>query len=334
MAITIKDIAEKAGASIATVSRVLNDSKPVSPELKKKILKIIEETDYKPNALARGLINNQTSLLGVIIPDIGNQTFASLINGIEWVADENKFDIVVSNSHGQTEKELEIFDVFREKQLDGIIFSGVVLTEKHRYFFDKYKVPTVIVSQNFSRDEIPSVTINNFQAAYEATSYLIELGHERIGMITGFLKDIAAGMDRYRGFSTALREHALQEYSEYIKEGDFTLISGYRGMEEILKNRVIPTAIFAASDKMAIGAMNSCFDNGLKVPDDLSLVGFDDLEIASVVRPTLTTIHQDHHEIGKIAARLLINRIRGIEDGVWNIQPSYKLIERQSTKKI
>ncbi|MDI3548293.1 MAG: LacI family transcriptional regulator [Halanaerobiales bacterium] len=334
MAVTIKDIAERAGVSIATVSRVLNDSKPVSPELKRRVLKIIKETEYKPNALARGLIKNQTGLIGVIIPDIGNQTFASLIKGIEGVADQNKFDIIVSNSHGEVEKELEIFDVFREKQLDGIIFSGVVFSEKHRQFFEKYKIPIVIVSQNFPQVELPSVTIDNFRAAYDATTYLIKLGHKRIAMITGPLQDIAAGMDRYRGFRTALKEYGLEEREEYLKEGDFSLNSGYKAMGEILKSEVLPTAVFAACDKMAVGAMNCCFDSGYKVPEDISIVGFDDLEIATAVRPALTTIHQDHKEIGAIAARLLINRIRGEEKGAWNVQPAYKLIKRGSTRKL
>src|SRR5690554_3802544 len=157
MNITIKDVAKKAGVSIATVSRVLNDSKPVSPELKKKILDIIEETRYKPNALARGLIKKETGMIGVIIPDISNLNFAELIKGIEGIADENKFEIVVSNSHAKVEKELEILDVFREKQLDGIVLSGVYFTEKHRSFFDTYKLPTVIVSQKFPGINLPSV---------------------------------------------------------------------------------------------------------------------------------------------------------------------------------
>lgn len=334
MAITIKDIAERAGVSIATVSRVLNDSKPVSTELKKKILQIVEETEYKPNALARGLIKNQTGLIGIIIPDISNQTFASLITGIEGIADQNKFDIVVSNSHGKVEKELEIFDVFREKQLDGIIFSGVALTTEHQRFFEKYKLPTVIVSQNFPQIELPSVLINNFQAAYDATNFLINLGHKKIAMITGLLEDISSGLDRYRGYSAALREAGLAEQEEYVKEGDFTMNSGYTLMAEILKCTTLPTAVFASSDKMAIGAMNCCYDSGYRVPADISIMGFDDLEIATAVRPALTTIHQDNKEIGAIAARLLIESIKKKEKRAWNVQPSYSLIERQSTARI
>lgn len=333
MAITIKDIAKKAGVSIATVSRVLNDSKPVSPELRRRVLKIVKETGYKPNALARGLIKKATGLIGIILPDIANQNFAELIKGIEEVADQNKFDIVVSNSHGNVEKELEILDVFREKQLDGIIFSGVTFTDDHSHFFQKYKIPLVIVGQNFPQIELPSVAINNFQAAYDATLFLIKLGHKNIAMISGPFNDIAAGKDRYRGYSTALKEYGLEEIQGYVQKGDFTIESGYRAMEKIMAIKPLPTAVFAASDKMAIGAMNFCFDNGYKVPDDISIIGFDDMEIASVVRPTLTTIHQNKKEIGALTARLLIDRIKGKESGIWNVQPPYKLIERQSTKR-
>ncbi|ACL70307.1 LacI family DNA-binding transcriptional regulator [Halothermothrix orenii] len=335
MGLTIKDIAQKAGVSTATVSRVLNNSKPVSPQLKKKVLKVVEETGYRPNALARGLIKKHTALIGVIIPDVANLNFAEMIKGIEQVADENNFDIILSSSGANVDKELEIFDVFIEKQLDGIIFSGVFFTDRHKEFFNKYNIPTVIVGQNFPGVELPSVTINNFQAAYEATSYLIELGHRRIGMITGPLKDIAAGLDRYRGFSAALKEYKVKEIEEYVVEGDFNIDSGYRCMEDILTGKEVPpTAIFAASDKIAIGAMNCCYDKGYKVPDDISIIGFDDTEVASVVRPSLTTIHQNHQEIGSTTAQLLIDRIKGRHNRAINVQLPYRLIERESTRKI
>lgn len=331
MTVTIKDIARRAGVSIATVSRVINESKPVSKELKAKVMKIINETGYKPNALARGLIKKETGLIGIVIPDIANQNFAQLIKGIEGIADENNFDIIVSNSHGVVEKELEILNVFREKQIDGIIFSGVFLTDEHKIFFERYGLPTVTVTQNFSQLNIPSVTINNFQAAYDATTHLIDLGHKSIGMITGPLKDIASGMERYRGYSAALKEYGVEERGDYVKEGDFSLNNGYILMNEILNLCSYPTAIFAASDKMAVGAMNCCFDKGLQVPEDISIVGFDNIELASAVRPALTTIHKDNKKMGATTASLLIKRIKKLEDAAWNLHIPYQLVVRKST---
>lgn len=335
MGVTIKDVAQRAGVSIATVSRVINDSKPVSPELKKKILDIIEETGYKPNALARGLIKKNTSIIGIIIPDIANLNLAEVIKGIEGEADKNNFDIIVSNSHALVEKELEIFDVFREKQLDGILFSGVYFSEKHQKFFERYRIPIVVIGQHFPGVDLPSVTINNFQAAYEATSYLIQLGHKEIGMITGPLEDMAAGRDRYRGFSAALEENGLQKRDEYFAETSFTIRGGYAAMEEIFKKTSDPpTAIFAGADSIAIGAMNCCFDAGLEVPQDISIIGFDDNILASAVRPPLTTISINHEEIGVVATGLLLDKIKGNEKGHWNVQVPYRLVVRQSTCKL
>ncbi len=336
MDVTIKDIAQKAGVSIATVSRVINDSKPVSPELRKRILDIIEETGYKPNALARGLIKKNTSILGIIIPEIANLNLAEVIKGIEGEADKNGFDIIVSNSHALVEKEWEILDVFREKQLDGILFSGVYFSEKHQKFFQRYQIPIVVIGQHFPGVYLPSVTINNFQAAYEATSYLIQLGHKEIGMICGPLEDMAAGRDRYRGFSAAMEESGLQKREGYFAETSFSIGGGYVAMEEIFKKtgNNPPTAIFAGADSIAIGAMNCCFDAGLEVPGDISIIGFDDNILASAVRPPLTTISTNHEEIGVVATGLLLDRIKGNDKGHWNVQVPYRLVVRQSTSRI
>ncbi|MCF8000619.1 MAG: LacI family transcriptional regulator [Halanaerobiales bacterium] len=329
--LTMKDIAERAGVSVATVSRVLNNTKPVSSELKKKVLDIVKETGYKPNALARSLIKQRTGTIGVIIPDMDNETFADLIKGIELITDRNDHVILVTNTMGEVKKELEMFNLFEEKRLDGIIFSGVSLTEKHIDFFEKYKIPTVLVGQTFNKLDFPSVTIDNFQASFDITEYLIELGHQNIGMIRGPLYDIQAGKERLLGYKTALRENDYPVNNDFIIEGDFTITSGYKAMEEIWSNELKPTAIFSASDKMAIGALNYCLDHGLKVPEDVSIAGFDDMELATAVRPALTTIHQDQVEKGIKTADILLDLIEKEEKESYNIQLPYSLIERDST---
>lgn len=329
--LTMKDIAERAGVSVATVSRVLNNTKPVSSELKKKVLDIVKETGYKPNALARSLIKQRTGTIGVIIPDMDNETFADLIKGIELITDRNDHVILVTNTMGEVKKELEMFNLFEEKRLDGIIFSGVSLTEKHIDFFEKYKIPTVLVGQTFNKLDFPSVTIDNFQASFDITEYLIELGHQNIGMIRGPLYDIQAGKERLLGYKTALRENDFPVNNDFIIEGDFTITSGYKAMEEIWSNELKPTAIFSASDKMAIGALNYCLDHGLKVPEDVSIAGFDDMELATAVRPALTTIHQDQVEKGIKTADILLDLIEKEEKESYNIQLPYSLIERDST---
>lgn len=331
--LTMKDIAEKAGVSVATVSRVLNNTKPVSSELKKKVLDIVKETGYKPNALARSLIKQRTGTIGVIIPDMDNETFADLIKGIELITDKNDYVILVTNTMGEVKKELEMFNLFEEKRLDGIIFSGVSLTEKHIDFFDKYEIPTVVVGQTFKKLDFPSVTIDNFQAAFDITEYLIKFGHENIAMIRGPLYDMQAGKERLLGYKTALRENDYPVNKDFIIQGDFTIKSGYKAMEKIWRNELKPTAIFSASDKMAIGALNYCLDNGLKVPEDISIAGFDDMELATAVRPALTTIHQDQVEKGIKTAEILLELIEKEGKESYNIQLPYTLIERDSTCK-
>ncbi len=332
--LTMKDIAEKAGVSIATVSRVLNNTKPVSSELRKKVLDIVQKTGYKPNALARSLIKQRTGTIGVIIPDMDNETFADLIKGIELITDKNDYVILVTNTRGEVKKELEMFNLFEEKRLDGIIFSGVALTEKHIEFFDKYEIPTVVVGQTFNKLDFPSVTIDNFQAAFDVTQYLINLGHKNIGMIRGPLYDMQAGKERLMGYKTALRENEYPVNKKYITQGDFTISSGYEAMGEIWRNELKPTAIFSASDKMAIGALNYCLDHGLDVPEDISIAGFDNMELATAVRPALTTIHQDQVEKGIKTAEILLDLIKKEEEESYNIQLPYTLIERDSTCEI
>lgn len=335
MGVTIKDVAKKAGVSIASVSRVINDSKPVAPETKEKILKVIEETGYKPNAMARGLKKNESGLIGLITPDMENGTFAELVKGIESVIEKNSMNLIVSNSKGEIERELKELHIFKEQQLDGIIFSGVKFTKKHKEYFDRYKVPTVIVSQKFPGSGLPYVDINNFEAAYQAVKYLINNNHSKIALIHGPLYDKSAGEERYNGYFEALKEAEIEISDNYIKKGDFTIQSGYQAMEEILnENNKLPTAVFAASDRMAIGVLDCCLDNGISVPEDISIMGFDDIELATVVRPKLTTINVDHSEIGKKAVELLVDKIKNGKHESPFYEVGFKLRERETVSTL
>ncbi len=309
MGVTIKDVAKKAGVSIASVSRVINDSKPVAPETKEKILKVIEETGYKPNAMARGLKKNESGLIGLITPDMENGTFAELVKGIESVIEKNSMNLIVSNSKGEIKRELKELHIFKEQQLDGIIFSGVKFTKEHKEYFDRYQVPTVIVSQKFPGSGLPYVDIDNFEAAYQAVKYLIENNHSKIALVHGPLYDKSAGEERYNGYFAALEEAELAIDESFIEEGNFTIKSGYQAMEKIMaQNEELPTAVFAASDRMAIGVLDCCLDNGLQVPEDISIIGFDDIELATVVRPKLTSVRVDHSKMGEKSVELLLNK--------------------------
>jgi DNA-binding LacI/PurR family transcriptional regulator len=335
MSVTIKDVAKKAGVSIASVSRVINDSKPVSPELRERILNVIEQTGYKPNAMARGLKIKASGLIGLITPDIENGTFAELVKGIEEVIEENSMNLIVSNSKGEVEKELKALHIFKEQQIDGIIFSGVKFTEKHKKYFERYQVPTVVVSQKFPGSGLPSVTIDNIEAAYQAVKYLIDKNHKNIAVIHGPLYDRSSGEERLIGYQKALKEAGISITKEYITQGDFTIKSGYQAMEKIIKNSVkMPTAVFAASDRMAIGALDACLDNGYIVPEDISIMGFDDIELAEIVRPKLTTMSIDHSRLGKKVIEILLDRIKNNNENDRAYELDFHLVERGSVKKL
>lgn len=335
MGVTIKDVAKKAGVSIASVSRVINDSKPVTPETKEKILKVIKETGYKPNAMARGLKKNESGLIGLITPDMENGTFAELVKGIESVIEKNSMNLIVSNSKGEIERELKELHIFKEQQLDGIIFSGVKFTKEHKEYFDRYKVPTVVVSQKFPGSGLSYVDIDNLKAANEAVKYLISMNHSKIALVHGPLYDKSAGEERYDGYYKALTEAGIEVNEGFIKEGNFTIKSGYEAMEEIIKeNDKLPTAVFAASDRMAIGILDCCLDNGLSVPEDISIMGFDDIELATVVRPKLTTVNVDYSEIGKKTVELLLDKIKKNKDADTFYEADFEIIERETVDKL
>jgi len=335
MGVTIKDVAKKAGVSIASVSRVINDSKPVAPETKEKIMKVIDETGYKPNAMARGLKKNESGLIGLITPDMENGTFAELVKGIESVIEKNSMNLIVSNSKGEIERELKQLHIFKEQQLDGIIFSGVKFTKEHKEYFDRYQVPTVIVSQKFPGSGLPYVDIDNFEAAYQAVKYLIENNHSKIVLVHGPLYDKSAGVERYNGYLEALQDAEIAINKGFIKEGNFTIKSGYQAMEKIMsQNAELPTAVFAASDRMAIGVLDCCLDNGIKVPEDISIIGFDDIELATVVRPKLTSVRVDHSKMGEKSVELLLNKIKNRGKNECFYESDFEIIERETVKKI
>ncbi|MEC9489687.1 MAG: LacI family DNA-binding transcriptional regulator [Halanaerobiales bacterium] len=335
MGVTIKDVAKKAGVSIASVSRVINDSKPVAPETKDKILKVIEETGYKPNAMARGLKKNESGLIGLVTPDMQNGTFSELVKGIEGVIEKNSMSLIVANSKGEIEKELKALHIFKEQQLEGIIFSGVKFTKKHKDYFDRYQVPTVVVSQKFPGSGLPHLTPDNIEAAKTAVEFLIENNHREIAMLHGPLYDQSSGKERYLGYKKALKNAGLKENSDYVKKVEFSINSGYHKMQELIDEvEKLPTAVFAASDRVAIGALDCCLDNGLKVPDNISIIGFDDIELATVVRPKLSTIRVDHVELGRKVVEVLLAQIKKEEVKPECQKIDFELINRATVKNL
>lgn len=332
MNITIYDVAREAGVSMATVSRVVNGNPNVKPTTRKKVLDAIERLGYRPNAVARGLASKKTTTVGVIIPDISNVFFAELARGIEDIATMYKYNIILSNSDQNKEKELHLLNTMLGKQVDGILFMGGHITSEHVEEFKKSPVPIVLAATIEENNEIPSVNIDYEQAAYDAVHYLIEKGHKNIGFIAGPLEE-PSNMDfKLAGYRRALDDANLPYDDTNIYIGDYTYDAGLEAIQEFKENGLKQTAIFASTDEMALGVIHGAQDHGLSVPDDMEIVGFDNTRLAVMVRPQLTTVVQPMYDIGAVAMRLLTKYMNkeNVDDHI--VVLPHRIEFRQSTK--
>lgn len=332
MRVTIRDVAKRAGVSIATVSRVLNQSKPVSEKLRRRILQAVEETGYLPNAVARSLIHKRTGLIGVIIPEISNPYFSGLVQGIESVAQKYPYYIMLAVSGKDEERELQLLEIFQSRQMDGIILAAAKWNGRYRDMLSRLQIPHVIIGQRLSDPGIPTAVIDNRRAAFEAVDHLIRLGHRRIGMIRGPQWDLASGKERFEGYRLALKKSGLAFRSEWAPEQEnFHIRDGYRGMESIHGAKEMPTAVFCACDRMAVGAMQYLDERGIRVPEEVSVVGFDDEELARIVKPRLTTVRHLPFDMGSKAATLLTEMLLDDEATPSCVVLEHELIVREST---
>lgn len=330
---TINDIATLAGVSKATVSRVINNSKPVSSHIKNKVLKIISQTNFKPSQVARSLSNRETKLIGVIVPDLSNPIFSQIISGAELEAVKNKYNILLCNSMHQIDTEINYLDILIDKKVDGLIYNGFKITEDIKNKLKNFNVPIVMIGIGEKDSIYPIVKIDNYTAAYDAVNFLIQNGHKNISMIHGSLDDPFAGKLRLDGYMNALKDNSLDINRSMIIEGKYKIPDGYKAMSILLKSENKPTAIFCANDEMAIGVIKCVIDNELKVPDDISVIGFDNIELAGIYSPSLTTVSQSFTNKGRSAMELIIKMINK-EDVPHVIMHDHIIIERDTVKKI
>ncbi|WP_028595764.1 catabolite control protein A [Paenibacillus assamensis] len=305
MTVTIYDVAREAGVSMATVSRVVNNNPNVKPQTRKKVYEAIERLGYRPNAVARGLASKKTTTVGVVIPDISNSIFAEIARGIEDIANMYHYNIILCNADKKKEKEIRVINTLLEKQVDGLLFMGGVITEDHIQAFRTASVPIVLCATRDENGIMPSVDIDHEAAAFDAVNTLIRHGHREIAMISGTLQDPANGFARFQGYKRALERAGIDYKEDMVRIGNYRYESGVEAMQYFLGLKKRPTAIFSATDEMAIGAIHSIQDAGLKVPDDFSIISVDNIRMASMVRPQLTTVAQPMYDIGAVAMRLL-----------------------------
>ncbi|WP_321185838.1 substrate-binding domain-containing protein [Paenibacillus sp. FSL M8-0142] len=329
----MKDVAKAANVSVATVSRVLHNLNGYSQKTKLKVLQAVEELGYHPNAIARGLVNKRTQTLGVLFPNVSSGFSSEILYGIEEAAHEKGYSVIVCNTAEDGKRTMKYLQVLREKQVDGVVFTSELLKDEYYHQMNDMKLPVVLVNTHSTKYSIPYVKVDDRQASYQATAYLIGKGHKEIAMIAGTPWDPVAGIPRVEGYRQALTDHGIPFEDTKIAYGNFHMESGRTAMAKLLKEAPPFTALFAASDEMAIGAMGMAFEKGLRVPEDLSIIGYDDLNLAKIIFPPLTTIHQPLAEMGRLAVEKLITLIE--ESGeVPSSIVSHSIVERRTVLSI
>ena len=305
--VTIKDIARKAGVSYATVSRALNNHPEVNEGTRKRILKIAAEIGYQPNAIARGLVCKQTNTIGLLIPDITNPFYAEVARGIEDAANEVGYTILLCNSNWNEEREERYLNVLIQKQVDGLIIAES--SEKHQSSLLETRLKSTVFISRINFANSTSVIIDNITGGRMAVEHLLNKGHQRIAFIGG-LEDISANQERLKGYKNALEAHNISINQNYIRNSNFKRESGHYVMKEILKINPKPTAVFAANDLLALGAIQAIKEQGMSIPGDVAVVGFDDIEFASLPEIQLTTVAQPKYNMGKLALLTLVEQIK------------------------
>jgi LacI family transcriptional regulator len=329
---TIYDIAEKANVSISTVSRVFNGSSAVSKKTKKKVEKAIKELDYIPNALARSLVNRLSNTIGVIVSDLTNPFFTDVIDGIEKYLNSQGFTTFLSNTRYNVEKENLYISQLIEKRVDGLIVFNTCSEENS--IIERVKKIIPVVSVQSSLKETDCVNTTDELGAYNAVDYLIKQGHTKIAFLVYKFQNSTIN-NRLKGYYKAHKDNRLAINKNYIISSDFTPYCGYYMTNEILDKMPEVTAIFTYNDQLAVSAYYAIQMRGLKIPDDISIIGYDNIELASLIRPTLTTIEQPMYEMGKSAAELVLSRIRDDRKSTsQTILMPTKLVIRDSVKKI
>lgn len=334
---TIKDIANQANVSTTTVSRVINDHPAVNNETRKKILKIIKKNNYRPNTVARSLSTSKSNTIGVFFTDNFNSGlhhpfFREVIYGLEKFMGDKGYDIVYFTNR-QWGDSFSYLDKCQDRHVDGVVLMGVLKDDPNLPKLLASDIPVVFVDIDIKEKNASYVISDNISGAKKAVKYLYELGHRKIGMLMG-IKTAKPTNDRFIGFKEALKELDLKYTSNWVFNGKYSEEGGYRAAEKMLNLSDRPTAVFCQSDNMAIGAMRAIEDAGFKVPDDFSVIGFDDIEVSSYVKPALTTIKQNKKKMGQSATQLLVSMIEKSKNNISPIILPVELIERDSCKYI
>ena len=330
---TIKDVAKEAGVSIATVSRIVNDiSGQYNEKTKKRVVQTIEKLNYQPNAIARSLRNRKTRTIGFMVPGL-QPFFAEVLEGVQSVARKKGYSIVLCNTDYDPKQEEAYVVNLLERRVDGVIFTSGVMQDEHILRLKEEGIPIVLIEKFMQSSDIPAVVIDNLSAAKKGVKHLLSLGYRKIGYISAPL-ELMSLRERFEGYKQALLENQIPYDSSvvYIEKTikKENLRSGYKIMKRILHQGNFPRAFFIVSDTLAVGAIKAIKDCGMKVPDDIAIVGFDDIDIASFSDPPLTTMVQPKYQMGVKGMEMLIRAMSGVKLRKKEIRLDVEIAVRES----
>ncbi|NLK94235.1 MAG: LacI family transcriptional regulator [Clostridiales bacterium] len=334
----IRDIAKLSGVGVSTVSRVINNHQDVKESTREKVMKVIKESNYIPNNSARMLKQNNTNNIGLLVKGVFNPLFSEMTSIIGNIINESKYTMILEQNDYNFGDDMDTLQSFiKEKRLQGVICLGGNFETVKKERLEALEVPVVLTSVNtlFGKDDdgYSSVGIDNLESAYKATNYLIELGHKRILVIIGDENDLGISWSRLKGYKKALENSNILFETENMLIGDYNSRTAYRVMSKALNSRKDFTAVFAISDVMAIGAAKAISDKGLIVGKDISLIGFDGMDVSEFYNPGITTISQPKKEIAEKSAKLLLGLLNGKEKNQHIILDT-KLLIRESCNSI
>ncbi len=331
--VTIKDVAKLAGVSISTVSRVINDSKPVSKEVREKVLEIVKETGYRPNDVARSLVTRRSYLIGVIVNDLSNSYVAEMVKGVEEVGKMYDFDILLCSSYYDKEAQLKYLGLLDRKQAEGLILIGYKYDKEIIQKLNELNKPTIFFTRDIIDESLKYVKIDSKSAMFEMTNYVIKNGHKNLLYVSDYKEKSTYENDKIQGFKNAIKDNDVNKY-EILEVQGRKYRDGYRFGEKISSKDMDYSAIICTNDEIAYGIMNALSDNGIKVPEDVSVVGYGGYKESKIIRPSLTTISEPYYDIGAVAIRNLIKEIESEEKVENKINLPFTLTKRDSLKNI
>lgn len=337
MSTSMKDVARLAGVSPATVSLVINNSPKISKATREKVLMAAKKLNYYPNARARAFVKKATRTIAFIVPDIHNLYFSEMAQAIKNVLRPLNYNLILCDTGNETLQERTYIDFLRQGGADGAIIassSDLTALNDHLLLEANKVAPIVLIERTLPGDPLPTIDTTRLEGAKEAVVHLAEMGHRKIAFIGGYLENRKNVSLRFQGFKEGLLEKNLPFRQDYVLEGRYTIEGGYQAGEKLLTLKERPTAVLAANDLMALGCINALISAGLKVPEDISVCGFDDLQISQVYNPPLTTVHIPKQLLGKKAAELLVSILNGNAPSVNKFMFKTELVKRKSVKAI